>query len=455
MPFTQEFLVAGGMTFPNGFVTTPICCPSRTSTLSGRYGHNLAEQKNQDWCGAFTGTAIENATWNTALHDAGYQTGFSGKYHNAPPRGFVPKGWDDFFSLFNECQYYNNSFNDNGRTVNFGDKPTDYMTSVIGNRSLSFLRNVSASAPFFMYIAPHSSHMPATPASWYVDAPLPSTKVARTPAYNTSGEGKHWVIAELPPLTPKFEVAIDEIFATRHRCLLSVDDILRDVVAELKAQNRLENTIFIYSSDHGYNLGTFRLSVEKFHFLENDIRVPFLVRGPGIPAGSTSPALVANIDIGATILELAGVAPAARPGADGQSFASALRGSGATSSAAQRDRLVIEYGSWGTGYIPRGPCAVGCGICGPELTQLVDAPSNTYTGMRIINSTANIAYAEFRENSHAMEAPISTNWTELYDLSVDPYQLVNLALQADKKDLVAQLSRELWSVANCTGGDCP
>ena len=463
MPFTQEFLVAGGMTFANGYVTTPICCPSRTSTLSGRYGHNLGEQGLHNWCGNFTGKPIENATWITALHDAGYKTGFSGKYHNSPPQGFVPKGWDDFFSLNNECQYFNNTFNDNGHHVAFGSEPSDYMTSLIGNRTLSFLRNASAdaaaaAAPIFLYIAPHSSHMPATPAPWYAQAPLPSMHVARTPAYNTSGEGKHWVIESLPPLTEDFGIAIDDIFAMRHRCLLSVDDILRDVVAELKALNKLENTYFIFSSDHGYNLGTFRLAVEKFHFLENDIRVPFLMRGPFIPANSTSSALVANIDIGATLLDIAGVSPAARPPTDGRSFAPALFNSSSSPSSQstpQRDRIVIEYGSWGTGYVVRGPCSVSCGMCGPALSQLLDAPSNTYTGLRIINTTANYAFAEFRPDSRSPESPASTNWTEFYDVAVDPYQLVNLALQADKKDVVAQLSKELWQSANCIGSACP
>lgn len=141
-----------------------------------------------------------------------------------------------------------------------------------------------------------------------------------------------------------------------------------------------------------YNLGTFRLSVEKFHFLENDIRVPFLARGPGVAPNSVSRAVVANIDIGSTILDLAGVT-ANLPATDGKSFAADLHLSAAankSASAAGRDRVVIEYGSWGTGYVPRGPCNNSCGICEPELTQLVDAPSNTYTGMRIINSTHNI-----------------------------------------------------------------
>jgi N-acetylglucosamine-6-sulfatase len=251
MPATLALLKEGGREYTNAFVDTPICCPSRTSTLSGRYGHNLKQQATQDWCGEFTGHAIENATWITALHDAGYVTSMSGKYHNAPPKNFVPLGWDDFFSLNNECQYFNNSFNSNGTTVHFGSRPEDYMTSLIGNRSLAFLRNALAgSAPFLAYIAPHASHMPTTPAPWYQDAPLPSYLAPRTPQYNASGEGKHWVIEGQPPMSPRLAQGVDLIYTMRHRALLSVDDIVRDVAQLLQEAGQESNTYWIFTSDH-------------------------------------------------------------------------------------------------------------------------------------------------------------------------------------------------------------
>ena len=260
MPATNHLLRDGGTTFKNGLVTTPICCPSRTALLSGQYGHNLKEQEIHDWCGNFTGHAIENATWIARLWENGYRTSLSGKYHNAPPQApHVPRGWTDWFSLNNECQYYNNSFNDNGRTVRFGDAPEDYMTSVIGNRSLAFVRSaLTDGVPFFAYVAPHASHMPATVAPWYHDAPIKSMRAPRTPQYNASGAGKHWVLADqLPiPLGGVLEAGIDDIYVARHRALLSVDDIVRELAGAVEAAGRMDSTYWIYSSDHGYNLGT-------------------------------------------------------------------------------------------------------------------------------------------------------------------------------------------------------
>ena len=114
---------------------------------------------------------------------------------------------------------------------------------------------------------------------------------------------------------------------------------------------------------------------------------------PGVAPGSTSAAIVSNIDIGATILDLAGAPPAGTP-TDGRSFAAELRGGAPPA----RDRTVIEYGRWGTSYFTRGPCAEGCGVCSradADLNMLMDGPSDVYSGLRIINATHNLAYAEF------------------------------------------------------------
>ena len=87
--------------------------------------------------------------------------------------------------------------------------------------------------------------------------------------------------------------------------------------------------------------------------------------------------------------------------------------------------------------------------------MLVDAPSDVYSGLRIINATHNLAYAEFAGGPMAVAGPLSTNWTELYDLASDPWQLVNLALNASSAGLVRQLSAELWAIANCSTDACP
>ena len=193
--------------------------------------------------------------------------------------------------------------------------------------------------------------------------------------------------------------------------------------------------------------------------------MPFIVRGPGIAPNSSSPALVTQLDIGETVLALAGVAPLP---SDGRSFAAELTApdgvlaaaaaaatnATAAAAAAPRDRIVIEY--YGGGYVSRGPCNASCGQCADDaLNQLVDAPSNTYSALRIRNATHNVMYGEFRPSNATCEHA-STNSTELYDLARDPYQLVNLAVAGRSPPaLLDQYSRELFSLATCADDACP
>ena len=113
------------------------------------------------------------------------------------------------------------------------------------------------------------------------------------------------------------------------------------------------------------------------------------------------------------------------------------------------------------GYTERGPCHNGTTACGGGTEALEDAPSNSWSGLRIINATHNIMYAEFRRGS-GTDAPIvpsSTNFTYAFDMAADPYQLVNKAEAGSAapwpKEVLAQLSAELWSVATCVGAECP
>ena len=121
-------------------------------------------------------------------------------------------------------------------------------------KHLLLLLLLQGDAPFLAYIAPHASHMPATPAPWYANTPVDGG-APRTPAFNASGTGKHWVISELAPLSDAMARGVDAIYAQRIRSLLSVDDIVRDVAELLTAAGRLNDTYFFFTSDHGYNLG--------------------------------------------------------------------------------------------------------------------------------------------------------------------------------------------------------
>jgi N-acetylglucosamine-6-sulfatase len=482
MPTLQSFLVEGGTSLSSAFVDVPVCCPSRTSTLSGLYSHSLNNTK-LGWCGDFK--EREDATFVRTLQQHGYTTGLFGKYYNAysdfcGKNVHVPKGWTKFFGFCDDNKYTNITWNDDG--VMTPPSPT-YMTSDIGNATVEFLtKALAGTAPVFAYIAPHAPHVPSTPAPWYVNASVPP-RAPRTPNWGVASPTKHWLVAQQPEMSEELVNGSDAHYGDRLRTLMSVDDILAGVVAALEAvPGALENTYILFTSDHGYSLGQFRLAAEKYHVYENDIRVPLLVRGPGIPANATAHGLVNNVDLAATILDLSGVVPAGTFHTDGTSFKPLLLGAaerkrvrappqsssfdaysvdvGATPSAEDallwpRDRLVVEY--WGLGYVERGPCDHFVGPCpgGAAAQALLDAPSNTYSALRIINATHNLLYAEFRPSPTTDPLASLTNWTEVFDISADPYQLTNLWPSGLPAATLAQLQTELYAVARCAGSACP
>jgi N-acetylglucosamine-6-sulfatase len=463
MPVLNTEMVVGGTSF-RGFVDVPVCCPSRTSTLAGRYSHNL-DNTNKGWCGDFK-VNHEGHTWIKDLKNAGYQTGLFGKYYNdygdfCNANVHVPADWSYIHAMCNDNKYFGNAFNVNGTMQTVTNDV--YLTNVIGNSSLAWLTSLVAkdpNAPFFAYIAPHAPHVPATPAHEYENAPLPAGQelAPRTPNWDVAPADHHWLVAEKAPLTPALVNYSDSLHARRLRSTMSVDDVVSAVFDFLRANSLLENTYVIYSADHGYNLGTFRLPSGKFNAYENNIRVPFFAAGGGVAAGAVlDNVLVNNVDIGPTLLELAGVK--ATDPLDGTSFASQLTLAGRKEAEAtaswSRDRLVFEY--WGMGYTERGPCKNGTTPCpgGPEALE--DAPSNSWSGLRIVNATHDIVYAEYRPDSTTPLLVGNTNFTVAFNMSADPWQLKNLALGTGgfSKALLSQLSNELWQIATCSQTVCP
>jgi N-acetylglucosamine-6-sulfatase len=361
--------------------------------------------------------------------------------------------------MCNDNMYFGNAFNVNGTMVT---APKDtYLTNHIGNASLAWLAEAVAAAParpFFAYIAPHAPHVPATPAHEYENAPLPggNETAPRTPSWNYGTAHHHWLVSQKETLSPKLIDFSDQLFARRLRATMSVDDIIASVVQLLTQSGQLENTFILYSSDHGYDLGQFRLPSGKFNAYENCIRVPFFVRGPGVSAGLDLPSvLVNNVDIGATVLELAQVAGRSSYVSDGTSFASQLSEQGRAQAAWQRDRLLFEY--WGMGYTERGPCSNGTSPCPGGVQALEDAPSNSWSGLRIVNATHDLMYAEYRPDSSTPLLPGNTNFTVAFNMTEDPFQLVNQAgpLGTWTPQLLQQLSKELWQIATCQQGSCP
>jgi hypothetical protein len=331
------------------------------------------------------------------------------------------------------------------------------MTAVLGNRSLAFLRNATAQAlPWVQYVGFHAPHLPATPAPWYASAPVP-VAAPRTRAWNVGWEGKHFVVDNGvdKPMSAGLINGSDVLYGQRLRSLLSVDDFIGAAMEHLEGVGALQNTFVLFTSDHGYHLGQWGMWCEKAMPYDHDTRVPLFVRGPGVAAGSVVGALVAmNVDVGPTLLELAGAAnawPSGTAQRDGRSLAPLLRDPSAPPSG-WRERMLIEFVGWITAYEWLTPKQFG--LTPSTDGGLINGAANRWVALRVANASAITLTADFRPpNTIGREA---TNWTEIYDLAADEESLVNLAVGARlPQRTVDQMRDELWAVAGCAGTACP
>jgi hypothetical protein len=165
----------------------------------------------------------------------------------------------------------------------------------------------------------------------------------RTPAWNASATGGVPAFIERAfPGVSAFEAAREDMgFRNRSASAADLDDLLGTVLAALDAAGVADNTYVIFSSDNGYHLGERKMVFGKGQPYDTDVRLPFYVRGPGVPAGATRLHPTTHVDVTATIVELAGAAPAGPP-LDGLSVAAAL-GADPPAPAAWRNFSYSEY----------------------------------------------------------------------------------------------------------------
>jgi N-acetylglucosamine-6-sulfatase len=285
---TKMLLASHGASAKNYFIHTPICCPSRAELLTGRYYHNLKTNNPTDkGCMHMNVSLLLNTSnfygdqyFAPYLQKAGYTVGIFGKHLNngyTPNNPMCPPAGVDKWFANGGGSYYNPEFNaasagGTAAPANFKNCSASgggcYSTSVIGNHSIAWIKSVIGGAkprkPYFAYIAPKAPHIEdgpgwpvAMPAPWYNNSLLfGHLKAPRTPNWNQSCKDHHWLVRTQPPMTAEQEARTDELFRARWRALLSVDDLVDAVVQTLDEAGTLASTYILFTSDHGFHLGT-------------------------------------------------------------------------------------------------------------------------------------------------------------------------------------------------------
>ena len=407
----MDRMVREGIRFTNAFATTPLCSPSRASLLTGQYArrHGIVDNTARP--------SHDLPTFPRELQRAGYATGFFGKWHMGNDDSPRP-GFNHWVAMPGQGEAIDPHLNVDGQRL----QAKGYVTDVLTDYVEQFIQR-SAGKPFLAYLAHKAIHpnivqqndgslapVAGQPGGFvaadrhrgrYKDQVMPRRPNAFRPPVDKPALMRR--IGNLPPLGRETATTDDEMRG-RTEMLLGVDDSLGRILAALEKAGALDNTVVVFTSDHGYFYGEHGLNEERRLAYEETIRIPMLLRyPPRIKAGAVAPEMVLTIDLAPTLLELAGLTPAAS--IEGRSLTPIFNGT----ATAWRESFLVEYYS---------------DTVFPRILHM------GYSAVR----TSKAKYIEYRD---------IVGMNELYDLEADPYEEHNLISRGAPPALLKTMQDEL------------
>jgi N-acetylglucosamine-6-sulfatase len=418
MPHVRRQVRNMGMALPNAYVSESVCCPSRASILRGQYPHNTGVMRNVPPNGGvqtFRESGAEADDLPIWLRQQGYVTALVGKYMNGYDASYKPRGWNFWYAKASG-NTPGQKVNDNGRVVDFageagnwGDRYSEQLLAFLKRRT-----NQATDKPFAMFFWTNQPHLPAGGyadryATLYSDATL-----TPKPSLNEQDvQDKPQWVQNLSSIDEQEQTQLTQWRVNQLRSVRQVDDTVSAMLDLLRERGELDHTYVVFTTDNGTHMGEHRW----FHRLgakstayEEAANVLMYVRGPGIPAGSTSDKLVLNNDLAPTFVSIAGGTPPAF--VDGRNLLPVW-----TNTASD----------WRTTIMNEQPLGG-------------DSPAPPYHALM----TRRYTYVEYD----------TTGEKELYDRALDPYELESKHEDAGYADTLAALSLRLDTLVGCKTDAC-
>lgn len=364
-----------------------------------------------------------------------------------------PSGWDRFDGMLDPWMYTYNTpvFSIDGATPRYynGSYLQDVVHAKAVDRVEKLIANETANGqPWFLMVAPTAPHQtfnttgdwPPVPAARHADL-FQNVTAPRTPNFNPLVNDKPSWVGKLPYMNSTTIERVDQIARARAQTLQSVNEMVDHLLDLLEEKGQLDNTVIVYSADHGYHLGQHRVPCGKTLPYKEDTHVPFAMRGPGIPVGMSTDIPSNHIDIAPTLLDIAGVDQSEWPSwLDGRSLlpyftadSSSLTSNSSGLDVNYVETVNVEY--WGNGIIE----ATGIGY------DNVSVSNNTYKTARIVSKDYSYMYAVW-----------CTGQTELYDTVADPYELTPIVANSSTEAarLTSRLNGLMLLLKSCIGDSC-
>jgi len=422
-------MAATGAHVQNAFVSTALCSPSRASILSGQYAHTHQVVDN------FAPLPPNTKFFPMYLQKAGYKTAFLGKWHMGNADDAPQPGFDYWLSFKGQGQYYNPTFNINGKQVTHKD---GYTTDLLTDYAIEWMGKQDKNKPFFLYLSHKAVHADFQPAKrhagTYKDMPI---RYPTSMYLTKSDTSKIWGRNAKDPETGEVKsnmkdmpnwvknqryswhgvdylyhgtISFNDFYRQYCETLLGVDESVGRVMKYLEDNGLAENTLVIYMGDNGFSFGE-RGLIDKRHAYEESMRVPMLVSCPSVIKPKTKLTnVIQNIDIAPTILGYAGVATP--PQMQGKSFLPLLKGQ----KAEWKDRAFYEY-YWEYDY--------------PQTPTMFAVRTDRY---------------KYIFNHGVWDA------NELYDLQTDPDEINNLIRSPQHQTIAKDLRDQVWGWLESTNG---